>query len=282
MATISEILREATDGQIDESVLSEIENAFNVRLEEKTKIHVDKALMEQDELYSTKLEELLEALDSDHSKKLKKVVEAVDSDRANKLKAVIAKYETILTEDASEFKESLIGSISEYLDAFLAESIPSEEIAEAVKNKKAVAVLENLRKHLAIDSALQKESIKDAVADGKQQINEASQKLESALEEKAKIESELSSIKASQFLAEKTQGLDERTSKYITKMLSSKPLEYIEENFDYTLKLFNKKEESRLEGLKEEALTETVKVDRVVEEKVEQPQSPYMTELQKY
>jgi uncharacterized phage infection (PIP) family protein YhgE len=238
--------------------------------------------MEQDELYSNKLEELLEALDSDHSKKLKKVVEAVDNDRANKLKAVVAKYESILTEDASEFKESLIGSISEYLDAFLAESIPAEDIAEAVKNKKAVAVLENLRKHLAIDSALQKESIKDAVADGKNQINEASQKLESALEEKAKIESELNSIKASQFLAEKTQGLDERTSKYITKMLSSKPLDYIEENFDYTLKLFNKKEESRLEGLKEEALTEAVKVDRVVEEKVEQPQSPYMTELQKY
>ena len=282
MATISEILREATDGQIDESVLSEIENAFNVRLEEKTKIHVDKALMEQDELYSNKLEELLEALDSDHSKKLKKVVEAVDNDRTNKLKAVIAKYESILTEDASEFKESLIGSISDYLDAFLAESIPAEDIAEAVKNKKAVAVLENLRKHLAIDSALQKESIKDAVADGKNQINEASQKLESALEEKAKVESELNSLKASQFLAEKTEGLDERTSKYIKKMLSTKPLEYIEENFDYTLKLFNKKEESRLEGLKEEALTETVKVDRVVEEKVEQPQSPYMSELSKY
>ena len=283
MSTISDILREATDGQIDETVLTSIEEAFNVRLEEKVKIHVDKALLEQDELYSNKLEELLEALDTDHSKKLKKVVEAVDNDRANKLKAVISKYEGILNEDAEAFKQSLVESISEYLDTYLAESIPAQDIAEAVKNKKAVAVLDDLRKHLAIDTALQKESIKEAVADGKSKINEASTKLESALNEKAKVEEELQSLKVSQFLSEKTKDLDERTSKYINKMLSSKPYDYVTENFDYTLKLFEKKEESRLEGLKAEALTETVKVDRVIEEKVEEkPLSPYMSELSKY
>lgn len=66
-------------------------------------------------------------------------------------------------------------------------------------------------------------------------------------------------------------------------MLSNKPFEYVNENFDYTLKLFEKKEESRLEGLKAEALTETVKVDRVIEEKVEEkPLQPYMSELSKY
>ena len=58
---ISDILKEATDGAIDEAVLSEIESAFEKRLEEKTKLHVDKALIEQDELYTSKLEELLEA-----------------------------------------------------------------------------------------------------------------------------------------------------------------------------------------------------------------------------
>ena len=58
---------------------------------------------------------------------------------------------------------------------------------------------------------------------------------------------------------------------------------FINENFDYTLKLFEKNEESRLEGLKEQALEDTVKVDRIVEEKVETPApSPYMSELSKY
>jgi len=67
-------------------------------------------------------------------------------------------------------------------------------------------------------------------------------------------------------------------------MFEGKPSEFITENFDYTLKLFNKKEDSRLEGLKVEALKETVRVDRVIKEKVETPNlpSPYLTELSKY
>ena len=284
MNDIAKILKEATDGQIDETVLEAIETAFETRLEEKAKLHVDKALLEQDELYTNKLEQLLEALDVDHTKKLKKVVEAVDADRANKLKAVVAKYENVLTEDADAFKTQLVESISEYLDTFLQETVPAEEIKEAVKNKKAIAVLENLRTHLAVDSALEKDSIKEAVADGKNQINEATTKLESALQEKSVVEEELNTLKANLLISEKTAKLDERTSKYVKKMLEGKDLEYINENFDYTLKLFQKKEESRLEGLKTEALNESTKVDHVVEESVEAPDAsnPYMSELSKY
>ena len=97
------------------------------------------------------------------------------------------------------------------------------------------------------------------------------------------MEEELRALKSDKLLSEKTADLDERTGKYIRKMLSGKDPEYIAENFDYTVKLFEKKEESRLEGLKTEALTESTKVDRVVEEKVEEkPNNPYMSELSKY
>lgn len=281
---ISEILKEATNGAIDESTLAAIESAFEKRLEEKTQLHVDKALIEQDELYTSKLEKLLEALDADHTKKLEKVVETIDADRTAKLKAVIEKYESALTEDAENFKTELVESISSYLDEYLQESIPAEEIKEAVKNKKAIQVLEGIRNHLAIDSALQKESIKDAVLDGKNQINEATTKLESALQEKAVVEEELNTIKANLLIEQKTAGLDERSAKYVKKALAGKDVEFIAENFDYTLKLFEKKEESRLESLKEQALEDTTKVDRVVEEKVETPapSNPYMSELSKY
>jgi hypothetical protein len=281
---ISEILKEATDGAIDESTLAAIEEAFEKRLEEKTQLHVDKALVEQDALYTEKLEKLLEALDSDHTKKLEQVVEAIDADRTAKLKTVIEKYETTLTEDAENFKTELVESISAYLDEYLQESIPTEEVKEAVKNTKALKVLEGIRNHLAIDSALQKESIKHAVLDGKNQINEATNKLESALQEKAVVEEELNTLKANLLIEQKTSGLDERSAKYVRKVLAGKDAEFIAENFDYTLKLFEKKEESRLESLKEQALEDTTKVDRVVEEKVEapEPSSPYMSELSKY
>ena len=285
MQKISDILREATNGQVDEVVLTDIENAFNSRLEEKAKLHVDKALLEQDELYSTKLEQLLEAIDADHSAKLEKVVKAIDNDRVSKLKAVVTKYENTLNEDAEVFKAQLVESISEYLDAFLEESVPTAEIKEAVKNKKAITVLEGLRKHLAVDSALEKQSIKDAVSDGKSQINEANSRLESALQEKDAVIEELNDIKSNLLIEQKTSRLDERTSKFVKKMLNGKSHDYIAENFDYTLKLFGKKEESRLESLKTEALKDTSKSDVLQEQVVVESAaaaSPYMSELNKY
>ncbi len=282
---ISKILEEATGGAIDKKVLEQIQDAFDQRLNEKTELHVKQALIEQDELYTSKLEKLLEAIDNDHTKKLNKVFTAVDRDRASKLKTVINKYENVITEDAKKFKNSLVESISVYLDQFLQETIPVSDIKEAVKNKKALKILEGIRTHLAVDSALQKESIKTAVLDGHKQINEATKKLESTLHEKGLLKEELETIKSNLLIEQKTANLDERSAKYIKKFLSGKGLEYINENFDYALKLFNKKEENRLEGLKEEALRDTVKVDRLFVEHTQAANTttnPYLTELSKY
>jgi hypothetical protein len=267
--------------------MTEIQNAINSKVQDKVKIHVEKALAEQDELYSKKLSQLLEAIDADHSTKLEKVVEAVDADRAQKLMLVIKKYENLLTEDANNFKSQLVESISDYLDAYLEEAVPADEIKEAVRNKKAITVLENLRSHLAVDAALQKESIKEAILDGRNQINEASNKLESIVAENATLQYELNAIKANLVIEQRTQNLDEQQKKYIKKVFSNKSPEFIKENFDYTLKLFDKKSNNRLEYLKEEALTESSNVDRVVFEQSETinesvETSPYLKELSKY
>ena len=267
--------------------MTEIQNAINSKVQDKVKIHVEKALAEQDELYSKKLSQLLEAIDADHSTKLEKVVEAVDVDRAQKLMLVIKKYENLLTEDANNFKSQLVESISDYLDAYLEEAVPADEIKEAVRNKKAITVLENLRSHLAVDAALQKESIKEAILDGRNQINEASNKLESIVAENASLQNELNGIKANLIIEQRTANLDEQQKKYIKKVFSNKSPEFIKENFDYTLKLFDKKSNNRLEYLKEEALTESSNVDRVVFEQSETlnesvETSPYLKELSKY
>ena len=274
---------------LSEESMTEIQNAIETKVKEKVQIHVQKALVEQDELYANKLQQLIEAIDKDHSAKLEKVVEAIDSDRAEKLKLVIQKYENALTQDANAFKEKLVESISDYLDAYLEEVIPAEEVKEAVRNKKAVKVLEGLRAHLAVDAALEKESIKDAILDGKSQIDEASKKLESVVTENAQLKNHLGKVQATLLIETKTAALDEQQKKYIKKVFADKSPEFINENFDYTLKLFNKKVDNRLESLKEEALSESTKVDRVILEQEEevinesaQQLSPYLRELSKY
>lgn len=271
---------------LSEDSLTEIQQAIETKVKEKVTIHVEKALNEQDELYSKKLNQLLQAIDTDHSSKLAKVVEAVDADRSNKLKQVISKYESALSNDATAFKTKLVESISNYLETYLEEKVPVADIKEAVRNKKAITVLENLRNHLAVDAALQKESIKEAILDGKTQISEASSKLESVIQENAQLKSDLDSLQANLLIEQKSVSLDEQQKKYLKKVMAGKSATFINENFDYTVKLFNKKSNDRLDNLKEEALSESSNVDRVILEQQEEPIttefSPYLKELSKY
>jgi len=271
---------------LSEDSLTEIQQAIETKVKEKVTIHVEKALNEQDELYSKKLNQLLQAIDTDHSSKLAKVVEAVDADRSNKLKQVISKYESALSNDATAFKTKLVESISNYLETYLEEKVPVADIKEAVRNKKAITVLENLRNHLAVDAALQKESIKEAILDGKTQISEASSKLESVIQENAQLKSDLDGLQANLLIEQKSVSLDEQQKKYLKKVMAGKSAAFINENFDYTVKLFNKKSNDRLDSLKEEALSESSNVDRVILEQQEEPItpefSPYLKELSKY
>lgn len=288
---ISELLKAATKDILTEDVLKEIESAYEASVDAKVQLHVEKALNEQDEDYAKKLETLLEAVDADHTAKLKKVVEALDADRARKLKQIVEKYETALTEEAATFKSEMIDQVSNYLELYLEEKLPTAEIQEAVNNKRAATVLNEMRNMLSVDMALAQESIRDAVVDGKTRIDEAAKQLETANKQIATLTEQLNTVNASLTLEKKISSLDEDKKKYMKKMLGSKSAKFIAENFDYTLGLYEKSEEERFNNLVTEAKEETVTsaVDRpVIEESVETPASEdrtfnlYLNELHKY
>lgn len=75
-------------------------------------------------------------------------------------------------------------------------------------------------------------------------------------------------------LENKTAKLPESKKNFIRKALQDKSLKFIEENFDYTLRLFEKQETQKLAVLKEDALNkrtvkpDVVKIEKVIEEKV--------------
>ena len=122
--------------------------------------------------------------------------------------------------------------------------------------------MSNLRNVLAVDTALMQESVKDAVVDGRSQIEALSQKIEELEKENAEIKESYTATKTALVLESKTSNLSEQKKQYIKRVLSDKSPEFIEENFDYTLRLFEKKERERLDVIKEEAFDErTVKAD---------------------
>jgi len=271
--------------QAEEVLTEESVQAIETAIEEKIQLSVEAALTSQDELYAEKLQELVGAIDKDHTAKLKKVVKVVDINNANKLITVVKKYENELTGSASQFKTTLVESISDYLDEYIEESVPTEAIEEATKNRTAREVLSNLRKVLAVDSSLMSESVKDAVMDGKTQIDQLTEKVNKFEKENTLLKQAYNKQSSTLILENKTSAMVGKKREYLFKILSDKSPRFIEENFDYTAKLFDRKEKERLSVLKEEAYkTRKVKTDAPVQPITEEKKvtrNPYLEELKR-
>lgn len=271
-------------GLSDESI-----KAIQEALESKVDLAVEAALAEQDEVYAVKLKSLMESVDKDRTIKMKKLMEAFDRDKTAKLVKIVKKYEREQQGDLVKFKKQLTESVSVFLEEFLTESFPKEDMEVAVKNKTAYNVLENLRRVLAIDSAVMKESVSDAIMQGKTELdklrNENAQlknNLQVLTEEKNKTQTKL-------FLEAKTSKYPETKKNFIKKALGDKTLKFIEENFDYTVRLFEKQEKKQLEAIKEDAIQnrkykpDFVKNEKIIEEKVNndvEENDPYLNVLQ--
>ncbi len=282
---VNTLLTDDAKQVLSEESLNIIETSF----QKKLKLTVESALAAQDDLYAEKLEKLMKAIDKDHTGKLKRVVEAIDRSNASKLVKVVKRYDNVVTREAKQFKNTLVESISTYLEEFLDEAIPSQAISEATKNRTAIEVLGNLRKVLAIDSALMAESVKPALADGKKQIDELAAQVDKLSKENSLLRENFLKTKSALILESKTAGLSEKKRDYLKRVLSDKSPKFVEENFDYTLRLFDKKEKERIDILKEEAFDgRRVKADvPVIRESTQvkkqtKVENPYISELQKY
>jgi len=281
---VKSLLTEDAAQTLSEESIQVIEQAFR----EKLDLTVEAALAKQDDLYASKLETLIKALDKDHTIKLTRVVEAIDRNNFGKLNKVVKRYERVLNQEASKFKSTLVESISNYLEEFIDEAVPTQAIMEATKNKTAIKVLDNLRKVLAVDSALMSESVQSAVVDGKQQLDTLSEKVTKLERENALLKEHYTKTKSALILEEKVAGLSDKQKEYVKRVLGDKTPKFIEENFDYTLRLFKKQEDEHLKVIKEQAFeTRKVKADRpVITESVrntpkETPFNPYVEELER-
>ena len=286
MSKITDTLKEAAKDVLTEETLEEIQNTFNEQLEskadERSKIAVAAALNEQDEKYAEKLEALLEAIDKDHCRKLKRVVESLDNDRTNKLKRVIKKYQSELNTEAVKLRDAIVESASEYLDSYIDEALPVSSIQEAVDNKKALGILENFRQTLGVDLALANETIREGVVDGKKQLDESNEQLKITSQQRNTLAEEVAELKKTIFLSEKTKNFDEKKTNFITKTFKGKDLDFIQENFKYTVKMFDKKHTEALDILKEDAISSSKIKNEVKQELTTEStdvKNPYVSEL---
>jgi hypothetical protein len=307
------ILKEQFKDLITEETLTAVHEAFetavNEKAEQRAHLAVEAVTSKIDEDHAAKLEQLVESIDADHTAKLqklvetidfdhavklKKVLEKVDQDHTGKLQQVVEKYETALKEEAESFRARLVDEISNYMDLYLEKVVPTQQVNEAVENIRSRKILDEVRKLVGINEEFVNGEIKDALIDGKNTIDSLKKELNEALEANTSLNSKLNNAEAKILLEEKTKDMPESTKAYVSKLLRGKSPEYIQENYQYVVEMFEKETSEQVEDAKEKAASRIVEaVDRpdtepLVEEVISRPpvenKSPvggYLNEMKK-
>lgn len=268
---IEDILKSISNDILTEDVKSSIAKMFTEAVEEKvqaqSKLIVENELSKMDTEHTTKLEKLVEAIDTDHTSKFKAVIQQIDEAHTAKLKKVIAKHETDLKEGAEKLRGELIAKVSNYLDLYLAESIPADQLKEAVENIRARKMLNEIKKIVAIDPEFISENFKEALKDGHTTIEKLRGELNDRIKESVGINQKLMETQAALIMEQKTRGLPENKKQFVTRLLEGKKPEEIEANFKFVLEMFDRDETDKIETAK---VTATAKA-KVVAQKVDVP-----------
>lgn len=236
---------------------------------EKVTLEVESALKKLDEEHAGKLEKLLEAIDTDHTKKLQSVIEKIDADHTEKLKYLIEKHEAEIREDAGKFKNELVTQLSNYLDVYVGTAIPEKELKEAVQNKRAQKIVNQVKQLISLDEQYINDTVREAVSDGKKTIDSLKSELTEAIKANIQINQAYKTTNAELVLEKATARFAKDKRDFVLRALKDKDPEYITENLNYVIKMFEKDEEERRDVLTENA----TKSSTIVKDKVDVPQS---------
>lgn len=281
---LDQLLKEATKDILSQETLAAITEAFNQQVESAVKeklqdseaifeqrklAAVEKALEEQDTDYTNKLEKVLEAIDADHTLKLERIVSRIDENHATKLVTLAEKYNSEAKQDAEAFKQKLVEKVSKFLDLRLNEAIPSEQITEAVSNRRAQRIIDAIRSAVALDEKFITNEIRSALEDGKKQITESKQAVDKLQKQVKLLAEQNTSLQTNLILEQKTAGLPKEKKDYVIKVLAGKDQKFINENFSYVVDMFEKNKDEEVETLKESAKTTA----KTTTEKIDQPET---------
>lgn len=273
---ITKLLKEATKDLLTEETLKLISEAVEKKAEEKVQLAVEAALVKQDEEYATKLEKVLEAIDADHTAKLDKIVSRIDENHAekfqhalntldeshsHKLVKIVGLYENALKVEAENFKSSLVEQLSNFIELYIDKAIPAQQIQEATENARSRKIVSEVKRLIGLSDEFVNENIKEALVDGKHQIDEANARAVETEKQLKLVTEKAENLEKKLFLESKLANFPAAKKSYMMRVLSEKKMEAIKENFNYVSQMFDKQEQDEVETLKESAQVKTKNVD---------------------
>jgi hypothetical protein len=262
---ISAILENVDKSVLNEETAKAIAEAFEQAVNEKAgsrvKLELESALTKQDEDHAGKLQKLLEAIDTDHSQKLQQVVDAINENHTGKLEKLVGFYRKALNEKAEAYSNRIVEELSNYLDLYLEKKIPQTQLEEAVANTTARQQLQKIREIVSFDPSTLNEQVKSVISTGKQKIDDLQGELNESYKQNIELQEQVKSLKGTLVLEEKTKGMSVAKKEFVTKLLNDKTPEYITENFNYVVEMFEREESETSTKLVEEAKKSAISKD---------------------
>lgn len=246
--------KEILSEDVLKSIASLVEEQVNAKVDQRVTLELESALKSQHEKFLKAGERATKLIDEDHTAKIKKVVAAINENHSKKLIQIKEGYDKLLKEGAIKHRDMLVESVNDYLDMYIEKNLPRQEIAEAAKNQYAVRAIDEARKILGIDERYIKNNVKEALVDGKNQMDKL-------IKENATLKQKATISESKRFLAEHTANLPNNVAKFVKSRLDGKPLTFIKENFQYVIDMYGRKEknEKRAAMINE---GKTINVDR--------------------
>lgn len=257
MDELQKLLSKLSSETLTEESLSLISEAITTKAKEiansELTLKVEAALAKQDEEFSNKFKLALEKLDADHTKKMTFLVEKLEENHCKKLNIIVERYKTKYLEENKQFKNTLINKIDKFFDIVVEEHIPEDFLKEAVENTRSKVLIEQIAKMIGVDKVQQNKLVKEGIMDAKEKIDSLSNKVNTLIKENKELKEQSKTVKRDILLEQKCQGLPSAKKEYIKRVLGNKTSEFILENFDYTLKVFDDEDELISEQIAEDA-----------------------------
>lgn len=192
---------------------------------EKHKKELEQTVIEETQAYKTRVETEL----AEESEKYRSEVEAMVLEEAKELKA---RQDAALVEEVQKFRNELIDKVSDYIEAQLSESIPTELMEAAAKLDVYQPLVEAVQNAFSANYIKLDTTQYMLIKEARDEIKTLKDEIQSKAKEEIRLKKELKNVKINEKIKSLTEGLTAKQKGRAIKLLEGVSYEDLDTRFD--------------------------------------------------
>lgn len=252
LSTLQEAFDKLVESKVSEQIQTAVKSA-EVSLDAVLTERMQKLVAKINESHSVNLVKVVNAINERHAAEVKsiktKAVKRINETKENANKAIAnlkESYENKAAQEAESFRESITKELGKFIVENVDKCIPYDEISAAVKNTKAIELLESFKQLLNFDAVYESESLKRPILEAYNRIEAGKKEITSLNEENETLKAELAEAKAviaeserKAYLAKRLAEIPSKDQRmFVERVLEKASLQFIKDNFEYTCKQY--------------------------------------------